>query len=195
MRGMIYWNTSLYHIAMKGIYGKGFETRYKVVAENVVKGWRVLDLCCGDCYIVNFLDGSVRYEGRDFNNLFLNAMRRKGLKVSYSDLKNDFNENTKFDCVMMMGSLHQFIPDEDSILRKMKAIASKRIIISEPCKNIISTRNPIVSFLAKIISKPDDERISSIKRFDYDGIIAIFKRHGATRIINAGKDVIGVFDL
>jgi len=195
MRGIIYQNPLLYHTAMHIIYGPHFKKRYELVAANIEKDWTVLDLCCGDCYITNFLDKSVKYEGRDFNNIFLEKARENGLKVSFCDLRKGLDELGHFDCVLMMGSLHQFIPREDIILNEMKNIALKRIIISEPCRNIVSSKNALVSFAAKVISNPGNESTAEIKRFNRNDLLALFNQHHVNSIIDVGKDLIGIFNI
>ncbi len=195
MKGIIYQSSILYRLMMQFIYGKDFIGRYKSVAQNIDKGWSVLDLCCGDCYITRFLDKSISYEGMDFNDTFVRNAKAKGLVVEQCDLKKDFNPRRKFDCVIMMGSLHQFIPNEDKIVETMKGIATKRVIISEPVKNIVTSNNKIISFLARLISNPGDETVESIKRLTLKDVKDIYERHGVTRTIDAGKDFIGIFEL
>lgn len=195
MRGLIYWNTFLYRSAMEAIYGSDFIRRYELIASEIKQGWSVLDLCCGDCYITRFLGRTIRYEGRDFNKTFIREAKKKGINVSFCDVKKNLEEKERFDCVIMMGGLHQFIPDEDDILRRMKRIAKRRVVICEPCKNIVSSKNMFVSFLAKVVSNPGVGHISDIKRFTYSEIIDFFKRNGAKNIIDAGKDLIGVFEV
>ena len=195
MRGIIYNNVFLYQAAMRAIYGRDFKIRYEAVASNIEKGWSVLDLCCGDCHIAKFLDKSVSYEGMDFNEVFLKRAKRNGIKASFRDLKKGPGIERKFDCVMMMGSLHQFSPEEDRILDVMKKAALKRIIVSEPCRNIVSSGNKYLAFLAKVVSNPGNDRISEIKRFTREDIMDIFRRHAVARVIDAGKDLIGIFDL
>jgi len=195
MRGLIYQNPFLYNIAVRLVYGKNFEKHYRFVADNIKGNWSVLDLCCGDCHLKSFLNKTVKYEGRDFNDVFIRHAGTKGINVSYCDLRKPLQEQKKVDCVIMMGSLHQFMPEEDRVINDMKRIASKRVIINEPVKNVVSSENKWVSVLAKIISNPDNEKISNIKRFSRDDVVGIFKRHGVTRIIDGGKDLIGIFDL
>ncbi|MFC1577293.1 class I SAM-dependent methyltransferase [Candidatus Omnitrophota bacterium] len=195
MRGLIYRNTAVYRAAMRAIYGGDFIRRYELVASNIAPGESVLDLCCGDCYITRFLDDSCRYEGRDFNEIFIRQAKSKGISAAFCDIKKGFAQKEKFDCVIMMGSLHQFIPDEDGVLRQMKAAARRKVLISEPGRNIVASDNRLVSLAAKVISNPGGESVSAIKRFTGKEIAAFFERNGAKRIIDAGKDMIGVFEV
>jgi hypothetical protein len=195
MKGLIYHSSILYRLMMQCIYGRDFVRRYSLVADNIDKHWSVLDLCCGDCYITKFLDKDVRYEGRDFNDTFVRNAKAKGLAVEQCDLKKNVDEVKRFDCVIMMGSLHQFIPNEDAMVAAMKRIATKRVIISEPVKNIVVSHNRLVSFIARLLSNPGDETITSIKRLSLEEVTDIYKRNGASRMIDAGKDLIGVIDI
>lgn len=195
MKGLIYHNALLYQLMMRVIYGKDFVRRYVLVADCIDKDWSVLDLCCGDCYIKSFLPKSVHYEGRDFNETFVRGGRAKGITVEYCDMKRGIDARKKYDCVIMMGSLHQFIPNENKVLSDMKGIAKKRVIISEPVKNIVTSKNRIVSMLARVLSNPGDEEMAAIKRLSLDEVKGIYELNGATRTIDAGKDFIGVFDL
>lgn len=195
MRGIIYRDRRLYRLAMRMLYGKDFIRRYELIAANVDTRWSVLDLCCGDCYIAQFFDASVKYAGVDFNKMFVRNAQKRGFDVSFCDLKKGLPIERVFDCVIMMGSLHQFSPRESAIIDVMKKTASRRIIVSEPCKNVVSSKNAVLSFVAKILSNPGDDGLEAIKRFTRKEIVDIFTRHNVSRIIDAGKDLIGVFDL
>jgi len=195
MKGLIYHSAFLYHLMMQVIYGKDFVNRYKLVADNIDRNWSVLDLCCGDCYLKKFLDKSAHYEGRDFNDTFIRSARAHGIVVEHCDIKKGVNVKEKFDCVIMMGSMYHFIPDADKVLSRMKAVASKRVIISEPVKNIVTSKNKMVSFIARALTNTGGEEISEIKRLSLDEVKMLYERNGVSYSINAGKDYIGVFDL
>jgi hypothetical protein len=195
MKGLIYHSSFLYRLMMRVIYGNDFAGRYMLVADCIDKNWSVLDLCCGDCYIQRFLDKSVRYEGRDFNDTFVRGGKAKGIVVEHCDLKKGIDASKRYDCVIMMGSLHQFIPNEDKIVAAMKSIATRRVIISEPVKNIVVSHNKVIAFIARLLSNPGDETITSIKRLSLDDVRDIYKKNGVSRVIDAGKDLIGVIDL
>lgn len=195
MKGLIYYSPTLYRLMMRVIYGNDFVRRYQLVADNIDKNWSVLDLCCGDCYVARFLGKGTDYVGMDFNDTFVNSARAKGLKAEQCDLKKGFDPKRKFDCVIMMGSLHQFIPNEDKIIEAMKRIATKRVIISEPVKNIVVSHNRLVALIARILSNPGDETVASIKRLSLEEVKDIYKRSGVSKVVNAGKDLIGVIDI
>jgi len=195
MRGIIYSNPALYNLMMRLIYGGEFIKRYEAVAGEIGQGWSVLDLCCGDCFIKKFLDPSVEYEGRDFNEVFLKNAERHGIKASFADLKKGLNEHRKFDCVIMMGSFHQFMPAHEELLNSMKRASVKKVIISEPVKNIVSSNNGFISWAAKLLSNPGGEETGNIKRFSKEEMADIFKKNNVSRTIDLGKDFIGVFDL
>jgi len=51
--------------------------------------------------------------------------------------------------MVIQGSLYQFIPYQKIIIDKLLTIAKKKVIISEPIINLISSRNKIISTIAK----------------------------------------------
>ena len=195
MKGLIYLNPFLYNLAVRVSYGGDFRTQYELVAGNIENGWSVLDLCCGDCYLKKFLNETIKYEARDFNRTFIRHAKAKGINASYCDLKGGLREKKKFDCVIMMASLYQFIPEEDGIINSMKKTALKRVIINEPIRNAVSSPNRFVSTLAKVVSNPGGQKMAEMKRFSADSLTALFERHGVTRLIDTKKTLIGIFDL
>jgi len=195
VRGIIYQNALLYQIAARAMYGRNFRKRYETVAKYIQPGWRVLDICCGDCYLKKILPGTVQYEGRDFNDVFIRYAKKRNINAEYCDIKAGLHEEKKFDCVVMMSSLYHFIPEEDRVMDDMKRAASKRVIISEPIKSLAMEKNAFVSMAAKIISASGGQKLSEMKRFTYEDLKKTFKHHGVNITIEEGKDLIGIFDI
>jgi len=64
MQSIIYWHPLVYRTVLRILYGKEYSKRYELIAEEA-GGMEVLDLCCGDCKLAEYVS---KYTGADFNN-------------------------------------------------------------------------------------------------------------------------------
>jgi len=188
MRSPIYWNPILYNLLMRVIYGRDFQKRYKMVSD-VIGSLSVLDVCCGDCFLANYIDHR-RYCGIDINSAFVAHGKKKGLRVSLLDVVKDDWPST--ECVVIFASLYQFIPDHEKILNKAFQAAQKKVIISEPIYNLADSKNSLVAWIAHHSTHPGTT--SSKERFDRDSLRMLYQKYNAIKIIDAGRELIGVFD-
>ncbi len=184
----IYWHPLIYKTIIRLLYGKEYKSRYKIIAKEIDK-LNVLDLCCGDCEISNYIKKE-KYKGIDFNKAFVKYSKNKGLDVSYEDINKCvlFKE----DCILMQGSLYHFFPNHERILKKMLNSSIKKTIISEPINNITHSQNFLFKTIARFLSKTKTG--SYKKRFTRKELLNIAKKFKANKIIEMNKDLIMVFD-
>ncbi len=74
---------------------------------------RVLDLCCGDSYVLNFIVNDIKaYLGVDNNKYYLSLCKKKWNKFNFLDLDITEQKNTKYfkqfkpNFIFMNGALH-----------------------------------------------------------------------------------------
>ena len=151
------------------IHGKEYYKRYLVIAKEA-SNMEVLDICCGDCELSNYVK---KYGGVDFNDEFVKCARKKGLNVTKIDITK--GHIPKSECTVMQDSLYQFIPSHEKIIKKLLK-QSKNLIISAIAKKLTST------------SRQHKERFT--KRELYN----LYKKFNAKKIIDTGKDLTAVFE-
>ncbi len=163
MRSLIYWHPAIYAFFIRLSYRNGYAKRYEAVKGLIEEGGSVVDVCCGDCEIADFLkDKKVDYTGLDFNSHFVRAAKRRGIKSKIFNIYED--EVPKADYVLIQGSLYQFIPRHAEILNKLYDAAGKFLIISEPIRSNAESKSRLVSFLAYFLNNPGDG--TKRRRFD-----------------------------
>ena len=155
MRSIVYWNPFIYSLFMRFSYKSNYLERYQAIESLIDADSSLVDVCCGDCKIYEFLkDKNIAYTGLDFNPAFINEGNRKGIKVQKCNVKNDGIPQA--DYVLMQASLYQFIPNHAEVLRRLYAAARKYLIIAEPVKNYADSKWKIVSWIAKLLNNPGD---------------------------------------
>ena len=91
-------NPSLYRFYQKNVRGKYDEYDFiKFIFEKkIFKNIRLLDICCGDSYILEYINGFVDdYLGVDNNDKYLKQCRERWKKYSFIHL--DLNDMTNID--------------------------------------------------------------------------------------------------
>ena len=150
---LIYRSPTLYTLFMRFLYGRNYEARLRSVGEEIPDGVEVLDVCCGDCALyTRALRGRVSYTGIDINPSFLENARKRSIKVLPLDVRID--NLPRSDYVVMQASLYQFIPLHKQLVDKLLYSASRKVIISEPVRNLSDSSNPIISFIARYQANP-----------------------------------------
>lgn len=143
----------LYRLIMQILYGKSFEEKYSVVNAAIPENAQVADLCSGDCAIYsNYLSKkNVSYVGYDLSDDFIQAARKKGIRSEIFDM--NLRELPKAEYLIMMSSLYQFFGEADSVIKKMLLSAEKKVIITEPVKNMAQSQNSLLALIAKKLTK------------------------------------------
>ena len=188
MRSPVYWHPLIYKLAMRLLYGKNYGIRYEELAKEI-GGLRVLDLCCGDCELANYIDKN-HYSGIDINPGFVKSARKRGLNVEQGDIRRI--EFPKTDCIVIQSSLYQFYPEHEKIIKRMLESADKKAIVSENVVNLSNSRNRLVAFFAKRLANPGTGHAR--ERLSREDLEALFRKYGAKRTKLLGRDLMGVFE-
>ncbi len=171
------------------MYGSDFDRRYEVVAREA-GNLSVVDVCCGDCHLARYV-GREKYKGIDVNHRFLRFAQKRGHDVaSVNVLEDDW---PSAECVVIMASLYQFIPQHEIIIEKALRSATQRVIISEPIRNLADSKNPVIAWLARHSAHPGAQ--PAPYRFNRDTVTELFQKFDATQIIDNGRELVGVFDV
>jgi len=77
---LIYSHASIYEAVMRALYGRGYDERFRAVAELIAEGSSVLDVCCGPGTLFHrYLKAKgVRYTGLDINQHFVERLDAAG---------------------------------------------------------------------------------------------------------------------
>ena len=181
MKSPIYWHPKIYNYAMQILYSKNFFKKYELVAREIA-ALTVLDVCCGDCFLSKYIDHD-KYQGIDVNQTFIKYGRRLGLNLSLIDVAKD--EWPTAECIVILGSLYQFIPNHEEIISKAFRIARKRVIISEPIINLAQSKNNFIAGIARYLTSPGVD--SSQERFNRSSLMTLYKKHGVAKVFDVGR--------
>jgi len=184
--GLAYWHPVTYRFIEKVLYGRSYRRHYEALSREI-GDLSLLELCCGDCQIVDYLKGTT-YQGLDINPRFVDHARKRGLKVSLQDVM--VSEIPEAQCILIHNSLYQFYPQHEKLIRRALESAQKKLIISEPVINLASSKNRIVSFIAKRVTRVGED--SSSKRFNWREMEEIFGKFHADKIEFLGRNLMGV---
>ena len=184
-----YWNPWLYTFLKKLMYAKDFHKINRRIAKEI-GNLEVLDLCCGECYITRYINKE-KYIGWDMHKIFINYAKSIGINAEVKNvLKEDFK---KSECVLMQCALYHFCPDHEIMIKKMLEAATKKVIIAEPIKNLSSSNNKIISFIAKRIS--DSPRAKGAnKRLTEQELTNVLEKYGFKRIDIIGREMIAILE-
>lgn len=191
MTGLIYWHPWFYRTLLRILYGSQFRKRYLNISMYIKPGWSVLDICCGDCYLYKFLRDRNHYLGIDSNKRFTTWAKRSGIQTMNFDIR--YCDWPMADCVVIQGSLYQFIPNQKEILKKGLNAARKRLIVSEPVHNL-SQYSLWLSRLSRLMVNPG-LKFWSNERFTSDSLTSVYQDSGCTNIFDNERELMGIFDL
>jgi trans-aconitate methyltransferase len=116
----------------------------------------VLELACGPgtLYKRYLRPRTSAYIGLDVNQHFVDMLRAEGIDARQVDLKTSTDPLPRSDVALMQASLYHFLPHAEVILDRMLAAALKRVIISEPIRNLTSSEHPLLRRLGRRASDP-----------------------------------------
>lgn len=182
---LIYRSAWGYGLAMRVLYGRYYGARDAAVAEHVPDGASVLELCCGPArmYRRELRRRTSSYVGIDANAGFVERLRRRGVDARRADVETA--ELPRADIVVMQASLYHFLPEERAaaIVERMRAAAQKRVVISEPVRNLAASRIGFVARLAAGGAATADG--AHPQRFDEDSLRALMARF-APAVLHSG---------
>jgi hypothetical protein len=140
----------------------------------------VVDVCAGDGYLyLNYLRAkAVQYQALDISPHLVRWMQRHGIAARQFDVWQDTLPPT--DIVIMQASLYQFLPDAAPIVEKLLCAARQHVIITEPVRNIASSDNPLLRWVGKRLTRPEEgSGTYQAHRFDQSSLLALVQRFPA----------------
>jgi len=190
----IYWHPYLYEAALRLLYRSRYRKRIQTVADWIAEGVSVADVCAGDCSLYRYgLRGrNVTYTAYDVNPVFVRWARGRGLAMEWLDLRSQ--EIPPADCVVMMGSLYQFIPRHAEILDQLIRAARRRVIVNEPVMNLAQSSHAWVRQAAYFLSRADSQ--GSRRRFTESEMRSLLEGRGfhSIALLAGGRDLAAVLD-
>ena len=181
MSSLIYTHPSIYQLLMRLIYGAGFGARYQALSDLIPDGADVFEACAGDAYLYehHLKARGVQYRAGELNEGFVAHARARGIAMQRFDLCRDAVPEA--DIVLLHASLYQFMPDHAAVVSRLLAAARQTLIISEPVRNLSSSPNPLIRWLARRSADPGSGH--KAQRFDEASLDAFFQEHYAGRIV------------
>ncbi len=152
----VYRSAAGYELLMRVLYGSHYAERMRAVADEVPDGASVLELCCGPgtMYLRHLRGRAGSYIAVDVNQRFVERLRRRGVDARRLDLAADDAALPSADVVILQASLYHFLPDAERILDRMLAAARDRVVVSEPVRNLASSRLPLVGQIGRRAADP-----------------------------------------
>ena len=181
MSSLIYSHPTIYQLLMRLIYGGGgFAARYQALADLIPDGADVFEACAGDAYLYqrHLKARGIRYRAGEYNEGFIAHAQARGIAMERCDLRND--PVPAADIVILHASLYQFMPDHAAIVGRLLAAARRTLIVSEPVRNLSSSPNPLIRWLAQRSADPGSGHKQ--QRFDEASLDAFFTEHYAGAI-------------
>jgi Methionine biosynthesis protein MetW len=194
MKSPIYWHPEIYHQIMKLLYGKHFEARYQAIADLIPDYASVTEVCAGDGYLFrHYLQKKmVKYIGLDINSSFVTHGQHNNVPIVKHDILTEKIPSS--DYVIIHASLYQFIPAHQIVVNKLLEATQSVLLIAEPIKNLASSNNPFISFLAKYSANPGKDH--TLHRFNKNTLVDFFqqfKEFSSIKEVKGGREIIGVF--
>ncbi|MGI9097496.1 MAG: class I SAM-dependent methyltransferase [Solirubrobacteraceae bacterium] len=175
---LIYRSAWGYGLAMHVLYGRYYGARDAAVAAHVPDGASVLELCCGPArlYERELRGRTGSYVGLDASTAFVDRLRRRGVDARRADVATA--DLPTADVVVMQASLYHFLPEARAaaMIERMRAAARDRVVVSEPVRNLASSRLGVVARLAAGGAATADG--AQRQRFDAASLRALMERFG-----------------
>ena len=183
MSSLIYAHPSIYQLLMRLIYGSGFAARYRAISDLIPDGADVFEACAGDAYLYRrYLKArGVRYRAGEFNDSFIAHAQAQGIDMQRFDLRKD--EVPAADIVILHASLYQFMPEHAAVVGRLLAAARRTLIVSEPVRNLSSSPNPLIRWVATRSADPGSGH--KAQRFDEASLDAFFREHYSERVLQS----------
>lgn len=182
---------------MHALYGRYFDARYRAVADMIPAGATLVDVCAGsgDLYLKYLQVKNVQYLGLDASPQLVQWAQTHGVPVQYANIWED--AIPVGDYVVMQASLYQFIPQAEMILYKLLRAARRKVIITEPIRNLATSRNPLFSIVGRRFTVPpgNADRYYA-RRFDEQSLLRLFESIASfesAQHLPGNREIIGIF--
>jgi len=189
----IYGHAAIYEAIMRGLYGRGYDDRFRSVAKLIAEGASVLDVCCGPATLFHryLKPKGVHYTGLDINRRFIDRLSAEGGIGIVWNL-NEARPLPRAEYVVMQASLYHFLPEASSVIDRMIAAAERQVLIAEPIRNVTDSRIFLLAFLACKLTNPGTR--DQPDRFNEAKLDALMEQYRArghyveSRLIAAGRE-------
>ena len=193
MSSLIYAHPAIYQLLMRLIYAGGYAARYQALSQLIPDGADVFEACAGDAHLYrHYLQPrGIRYRAGEFNATFVAHARARGIDMQRFDLRAD--EVPRADVVLLHASLYQFMPEHRQVVDRLLAAARQQLIISEPVRNLSSSRWGLIRWIARRSADPGSGHMA--QRFDEQSLDEFVQGHYADRVrqrllIPGGRELI-----
>ena len=92
VKSIIYWHPWIYRSAMKLVYGKEYSKRYLVIAKEA-GNMDVLDVCCGDCRLSNYVMQDSLYQFIPKHEKIIKKLLKQSKKVIIAEAGITFGQS------------------------------------------------------------------------------------------------------
>jgi SAM-dependent methyltransferase len=199
-RSLIYRSAPIYEAVMRLLYGRGYNERFRSLAELIPGGSSVLDVCCGPGTLFQrYLRAKgVRYTGLDINRRFIERLSADGATGITWNLK-DNRPLPRAEYVIIQSSLYHFLPDASSVIERMIAAADKQLLIAEPIRNVVDSRIRPVAFIARKLADPGTgDQPSRFNEARLDALMERYRRRGhavRSKLIAGGREKLYILEI
>ena len=193
---LIYRHPVAYELLMRALYGRHHAGRLRAVAEQIPPGASVLELCCGpgSLYLGWLRHRVGSYVGLDVNPGFVARLSARGVDARITELGGDATPLPDAEIVVMQASLYHFLPHAEPVVDRMLEAASQSVIISEPIRNLTSSRLFGIGAAARRATDPGVGHLTSARRFTESSLDKLMNRYDvrSTFLAPGGRDKIYV---
>ena len=176
---VVYRSALAYELLMHALYGRHYDDRLGAVAASIPPGSSVLELCCGPgtLYERHLRHRTSHYIGVDANERFLARLRRRGVDARRIELSIPATPLPHADVVLMQASLYHFLPRAEEIVDRMLGAARDRVVVSEPIRNLASSRLPLIGRIGRRAADPGTGGEGHGQRFTQSSLDALMSRY------------------
>ena len=175
---LIYKTGPGYELAMRILYGRHYDSRYKTIADIIEAESSVLDVCCGPGTLFSryLIHKRVQYTGLDLNSKFIKHLLSRGAEGVVRDLRIA-GPLPASDYVVMQASLYHFLPDPAPVVNRMLEAARLNLIVAEPVRNLASSSNRLLRLAGRLLTDPGSGEQPG--RFTESSLDAFFHAYGS----------------
>jgi hypothetical protein len=189
---LIYRNIWAYRFVMNMLYLGKYRRRFNDITDQIGKvDQSVVELCFGDIHIASYCKESARsWIGYDINEAFVAHARKNGHHAVCADILS-IESLPRADVLIFAGSLYHFNANLEKIWDLMTS-CSRKIILSEPVRNITALKNGIGKIGAQASAVKNG---AEVFRFDRNSLTQMLNRFQEThrfsyQIVSEKKDIL-----
>lgn len=184
---------------MRVLYRRGYDDRFRALADLIPNGCSVLDVCCGPGTLFRryLRQKGVRYTGLDINPRFVERVLASGADGLVWNVE-ETRPLPRAEYIIMQASLYHFLPRPLLLVERLMTAAEKQVLLAEPIRNMASSGMPVLALLARKLSNPGTGE--QPHRFDearLDELMEPFRNRGQllhAALIAGGREKLYVLD-